>query len=81
VPALVQNQESLVLCSRLIFGLIGGRSFSLLRVVECVGAAMHAPLPANAPEQVGAALADAGDAMLPAQHAGPLQHLQRPGDR
>ena len=41
----------------------------LVRVLECIGvaAAMHAPLPADAPEW-SVHLADSGDAMLPAQH-------------
>src|SRR6185312_16150510 len=78
-----RTKNHLVLCSGLIFGLIGGGPRNLLlRVTECVGvaAAMHAPLPADAAEQIGAALADAGDAMLPGQHAGPFQHLQRLGN-
>jgi hypothetical protein len=34
-----------------------------------------------AAEQVGAGLADPGDAVLPGQHARPLQRFQRLGDR
>ena len=63
---------------------IGGRPFGvLLRVAECisVAAAVHAPLPADAPEQIGAALADAGDAVLPCQHAGPFEDADRLSDR
>ena len=57
-----RTKNHLVLCSGLIFGLMDGGPFgALLRVTECVGvaAAMHAPLPADAPEQIGAPLADA----------------------
>ena len=40
-----------------------------------------APAPDGAAEQVGAVLADPGDAVLPAQNADPFQHLQRFGHR
>jgi hypothetical protein len=61
---LYRTKNHLVLCSGLIFGLIGDGPVSvLLRVTECVGvaAAMHALLPALTTEQIGAAFADAGD--------------------
>ena len=47
------------------------------RVAEGVGVGGpdHPPAPALVAEQVAAALADPGDAMLPGQHAGPLQRL------
>jgi hypothetical protein len=80
VLACVQNQESLGLCSGLGFGLIGGWPCGLLLwVAECVGvaAAMYAPLPTFAAEQIVATLADAADPMLPGKNAGPLERLQR----
>ena len=57
----------------------GNRRF---RVAEHVGVAGadDPPAPATVAEQVGAALADPGQPVLPGQHAGQLQHLQRLGD-
>ena len=74
----------LVQCSRRIFGL-GSRNAGEPRLAgrgtrrrwRCGSPASGSPIAA---EQVALALADPGDAVLPGQHAGPLQHLQRLGD-
>jgi hypothetical protein len=73
----------LIECSRPIFGL--GRVAPPSRrfwVSEHVGiaGADDPPAPALVAEQVAAAFADSGDAVLPGQHARPLQRLQRRGD-
>src|SRR3954462_3721028 len=73
---LYRIKNILILCSSRIFGLRSG-------IPENIGirGADHPPAPAVAAKEVLAALADPGDAMLPGQHAGPLQRLQRLGNR
>src|ERR1700751_4635920 len=77
---LYRIKNILILCSGLIFRL-GSKTdeTSGFRIMEHVGVrgADRAPTPRDAAEQIGAALADAGEAMLPGQHASPFQRLQR----
>jgi Transposase, Mutator family len=79
-----KGKNFLVRCSCRIFGLTRKTAGKLrLRVSEHVGigGADHLPTGRPLPEQVALTHQDPGDAVLPAQHPGPLQHLQCLGNR
>jgi hypothetical protein len=78
-PALVEKEESLdsVFPSGFRTEKLARRPGARVAEDVGVGRADDAPAARPAAEQIALAHLNAGDAVLPGQHAGPFQHLQR----